>query len=182
MAYTPKPGDAVFARTKTTYGVLIRGAQALRWWQGRDWNHMAIVVRVDPDGTVWCLQMVKKCTLVKLEDVAKGGHVKIVPIPDDVDANRAVAYAYKQLGIDYGVATIVSVAINLALPRFLNFDFTRPGTLICSGLVARSWEHGGWDCPVSPFQITPGQFDQIMGGGGTPVYHSLGENNVYRSL
>ena len=95
------------------------------------------------------------------------------PIPADLDAQRAVAYAYLQLGIDYGVATIVSLAINLALPRFLNFDFTRPGTLICSGLVARSWEHGGFVCPVDPFQITPGQFDQLLGGGGTPVYYPL---------
>jgi hypothetical protein len=173
MTYIPKPGDAVFAETSTLYGKLIRAAQALRWWQGHSWNHMAIVSKVDSDGQVWCIQMVKQCSLVKIEDVAKNGHVKIVPIPADLDAQRAVAYAYLQLGIDYGVATIVSLAINLALPRFLNFDFTRPGTLICSGLVARSWEHGGFVCPVDPFQITPGQLDQLLGGGGTPVYYPL---------
>lgn len=174
MTYIPKPGDAVFAHTATVYGFLIRGAQALRWWQGHDQNHMAIVVKVDPDGTVWCLQMTKKCVLVKIEDVAKDGHVKIVSIPPDLDAAHAVKYAYVQLGIDYGVATIASVAINLALPRFLNFDFSRTGTLICSTLVARAWEHGGYIFKgVDAGQITPGQFDQLLGGGGTPVYYPL---------
>ena len=173
MVYQAKPGDAVLARTATIYGKLIRAGQAIRWWQGHGWNHMAIVVKVDPDGTVWCLQMTKQCTLVKIEDVAKNGHVKIVPIPADLDVDHVIKYAYAQLGIDYGVATIGSIAINLALPRFLNFDFSRTGTLICSTLVARSWEHGGWLCPTDAGQITPGQFDQLLGSGGVPVYYPL---------
>ncbi len=165
--FQPQVGDAVFATTRTFYGFLIRLGQALRWWKWRRWNHMAIIVRIDADGTIWCLQMVKECSMVRLEDLTKKGIIKIVTAPEGVNRDEAVAYAMKQLGTDYGVLTIVSIAVNLLLPRFINIDIRRGGTLICSALVARSWEHGSWDCGrVDPFQITPAEMDKFLNDEG----------------
>jgi hypothetical protein len=149
---------------------MIRFAQAFRWWSYRSWNHMAIVESVDDDGTVWCIQMARRCERVKIQDVALGGHVKIIACPDNVNCDEAVAYARRQLGTKYGVLTIVSIAINIMLPACFRFDIRRADTLICSALVARSWEHGSWDCPSDPFDITPAEFDGFLGGGGTQLY------------
>lgn len=162
-----QPGDAIFARTNNTYGALIRFGQALRWWKYRKWNHMAIVDSIDTDGQVWVIQMAKHGERVKLEEVAPKGQLKWNSLPDGIDRNRVMEYARKRVGTDYGVLTIISIAVNLLLPKPISFDIRHEDTLICSALVARAWEHGGWDCPVDPFQITPAEFDAILEGGGT---------------
>lgn len=149
---------------------MIRFGQAIRWWKYRSWNHMAIVDSVDADGIVWCIQMARRCERVKIQDIAPKGHVKVVSCPDTVNRNEAVAYAQRQLGTKYGVLTIISIAINIILPAFFRFDIRTADTLICSALVARSWEHGSWDCPTDPFDITPAEFDEVLGGGGVLVY------------
>ena len=168
--YIPQPGDAVFAHTHNPYGAMIRFAQAVRWWKYRSWNHMAIVESVDANGQVWVIQMARRCERVRIEDVAPGGHVKVIPCPKTVNCEEAVAYAQRQLGTKYGVLTIFSIAINIMLPAFFRFDIRIADTLICSALVARSWEHGSWDCPTDPFDITPAEFDGVLGGGGVQIY------------
>ncbi len=164
MAYLPKPGDAVFAHTKDLYGWSIRVAQAWKWWKGREYNHMAIVVKVDDDGTVWCRQMHRRNELTKLKDIAPGGYVKVVPCPEGVNRADAVAYANLHADTHYSVVTIFSIVFNLFLPNFLQIDFIHAGSLMCSAYVARCYEHGNWICTykgkeTDPFQITPGQMD-----------------------
>jgi len=169
MPFNLEPGDAIFAHSKDLYGRLIRYAEALRWWRGHKWNHMAIVESIDTDGTVWVIQMARRCQRVRLQDVAPGGTIKVIKPPSDVDRDRAVRYARSLVGIKYAVLTIVSIVISLFTPTALQVDFHRGGpALICSALVARAWEHGGWICPVDPFQISPAQFDMFLGDGG---YH-----------
>lgn len=131
---------------------------------------MAIVDHVDSAGDIWVIQMARRCERVLLKDVAPGGHVKVIACPDTVNRDEAIAYARRQLGTKYGVLTIVSIAINIVLPAFFRFDIRTADTLICSALVARSWEHGSWDCPTDPFDITPAEFDGILGGGGIQIY------------
>jgi len=164
-----RPGDAVFAHTRNVYGVVIRFGQALRWWKYRSWNHMAIVSKIDSNGQIWVIQMARRCEEVKLENVAPKGKLKFVEIPEEVSRINSVEYAYKKLGTKYGILTIVSIAINLALPKQIVFDVRSKGTLICSALVAKAWEHGNWDCPVDSGQITPAEFDGIMGGVGNEL-------------
>ena len=164
-----RPGDAVFARTRNLYGVVIRFGQALRWWKYRSWNHMAIVSKIDPNGQIWVIQMARRCEEVKLEEVAPGGRLKFVAPPEDVSRIKSVEYARKRLGTKYGVLTIFSIAINLSLPKQIVFDVHSEGTLICSALVAKSWEHGDWDCAVDSGQITPAEFDSLTGGVGVEL-------------
>ena len=166
----PQHGDAVFAHTNNTYGWVIRLGQAIRWWKYRSWNHMAYVDSVDEDGTIWVIQMARRCEKVKIQDVAPKGHVKIISCPPEVNREMASAYATKRLGTKYGVLTIISIAINLFMPNPLRLDIRKDDTLICSALVARAWEHGGWDCPIDPFQVTPAEFDKLLGGGGIQIY------------
>jgi len=164
-----RPGDAVFFYTRSLYGAVIRFGQALRWWKYRRWNHMAIVSRIEKSGQIWVIQMSRHCEEVRLEEVAPGGRIKFVPCPEEVSRIKAVEYAQKKLGTKYGVATIFSIAINFMLPDPIVFDIHVEGTLICSALVAKAWEHGDWDCPVDSGQITPAEFDGIMGGIGTEL-------------
>lgn len=153
-------GDVVLAHSKGPFGVLIRFGQWLRpsWRPYRYWNHAAIVTNIRPDGTVRCTQMGRKCDTVDLKDVAPNGHVTIRPAPPGMDRLRAIEYALSQVGVNYSIATILSIALSLLTPSAVRFDFRRHGdALICSALVARSWEHGGWFCPADPFQITPAE-------------------------
>ena len=161
-----KPGDAILADTKGAYGRLIQFGQAIRWRKHSRWHHAAIVIEVDASGQVWCIQMARKCERVKLENIASGRPLKIVPCPVGVNGRAAVDYAQKQLGTKYGIATILSIAFNILTPKVIRVDFRRGETLICSALVARSWEHGGWNCPVDPFQISPAQLDELAGQNG----------------
>jgi hypothetical protein len=108
------------------------------------------------------MQMGRRGQLVSIDKVSPGGVHQIRPIPDGIDRIRAIDYALRQNGIKYSVAAIFSIALNLLTPKAIAFDFRRRGdALICSALVARSWEHGGWDCPGDPFQITPAELAWI---------------------
>ena len=154
-----EPGDLVLAHSKGAFATLIRFGQWLRpsWRPGRKWNHAAIVVSVEGE-KIECVQMGRHGERVPIAEVAPHGYYTTRKIPQSVDSLRAVCYALEQVGIDYSVATIVSIALNLLTPKWMHIDFRRDGdALICSALVARSWEHGGWDCPTNPLDITPAE-------------------------
>ena len=105
--------------------------------------------------------MGRKGELAWLEEVSPRGYTVIRPCPANVDRVKAIDYALRQVGVKYSVATIFSIAFNLLTPSWIRvFDFRRKGdSLICSALVARAWEHGGWCVPggYDPFQATPCQ-------------------------
>lgn len=160
-AEVPAPGDLVLAHSKDLFGKLIRVAEALHWKPGRKWNHAAIVVENGVNG-IEVVQMSRSCVRIPLADVAPGGTTEFRSCPEGVNAAEAVAYAEAQIGTEYGFLTIVSIAFNLLTPQFLRVDFRRPGTLICSALVARAYEHGNWTCPFDPFQISPAQLAEVV--------------------
>ena len=110
--------------------------------------------------------MARRGERVRLEDVAPGRTLKVIPCPDDVDIQRVVNFANRVIGTKYGILTIISIAFNILTPSEIRLDIHRDGTLICSAAVARALEHGGWWCPVDPFQITPAQIDQFLGADG----------------
>jgi len=159
-----QPGDLVLAHSKGAFATLIRFGQWLRpsWRPYKKWNHAAIVV--DVIGTeITCVQMGRRGQRVNISKVSPGGYNAILPCPSDIDRAKAVAYAVKQVGVKYSVAAIFSIALTLLTPKMFHFDFRRKGdSLICSALVARSWEHGGWTCPTDPFQITPAELAKAV--------------------
>ena len=156
-----KMGDLVLAHNKGAFASLIRFGQWLRpsWRKYKKWNHAAIVIGVTAD-KIRCVQMGRKGQLVDIEGVSPRGYSVIRPAPASVDRVKAVDYALRQVGVKYSVATIFSIALNILTPSWTRFDFRRHGNaLICSALVARAWEHGGWNIPggYDPFQVTPCQ-------------------------
>jgi hypothetical protein len=162
---TIRAGDLVLAHGTGIISKIIRFGQWLRpsWRPYRYWNHTAIVV-AELDGVVKCVQMARRCEIVTLDEVAPGGRVQVRSIPDGVDRLRAVDWALQQAraGRRYSFLTIISIALQLITPKWLNVDFhDNHPALICSALVARAWEHGGWDCPSDPFQITPAELARI---------------------
>jgi len=162
---TIRAGDLVLAHGTGIISKIIRFGQWLRpsWRPYRYWNHTAIVV-VDLDGLIRCVQMSRRCEIVNLADVSPGGRTEIRSIPAGVDRIKAVDWALSQAraGRRYSVITILSITLQLVTPKWLDVDFHENSpALICSALVARAWEHGGWDCPSDPFQITPAELAQI---------------------
>ena len=158
---TPQPGDVVLAKTNGIMGRLIRLAERIHWRRGTTYSHAAIVIEVADVVTV--LQMrARGCQRTTIDQVAPGGSYVIKSCPKGVNRNKSVEYALTRQHDEYGVASIISIAFNLLTPYWLGLDFRKAGTLICSALVARSWEHGGWDCPVDPFQISPAQIDMAL--------------------
>ena len=166
---TAQPGDIVLAHTKGLYGAAIRVAQGIRWKGFSTWNHAAIVVSNDSFLSragatiprIRCVEMARRCEELPIEDVAPNGKYIIVRAPAGVDTRRAVEYANRQIGTKYGILTLFSIVFNLFTPNFIRIDFRRVNTLICSALVARSLEHGGWTCPWDPFEITPAQIAEV---------------------
>lgn len=146
--------------------MLIRFGQWLRpsWRAHRKWNHAAVIVEVGgPE--IMVVQMGAHGELVPISEVAPGGHYRINKAPPGICRKRVVKFAREQIGVDYSVAAIFSIALNLVTPKWVAFDFRRgPSALICSALVARSWEHGGWSCPSDPFQITPAELAMYTEG------------------
>ena len=159
-----QPGDLVLAHSRGAFAVLIRFGQWLRpsWRPWKRWNHTAIVVGIRTNGKIRCMQMGRRGEIVNIDEVSPKGYYIVRPCPKGVDRVKAVDYALRQNGIKYSVATIFSIALTLLTPKIVAVDFRRRGNaLICSALVARSWEHGGWLCPSDPFQITPAELAWI---------------------
>lgn len=158
------PGCLVLAHTRGFYGFLIRAAQTIRWKRGRMWNHAAIVTAMT-DGVVLCTEMAWHCEEVTLDEVAPGGHLLILPAPKGTDVIRAANYAKSKVGTKYGVLTIVSIFVNLFTPKFFRVAFrSGNGSLICSALVVRAWEHGGanLDSLGDPFQVSPAELAEAF--------------------
>jgi hypothetical protein len=162
-----QPGDAILTHSRGLYAHLIRFGQRLRWKNTR-YNHAALIEKIE-DGQIWCIQMARRGQSVRIQDVAPGGDLLAIKAPEGVDRAKAVAYAQRQVGLKYGVLTIFSIAFNILTPRWLRVDVRRNNTLICSALVARSWEHGGWDCPTDPFQITPAELEIMFAAEGKKI-------------
>jgi hypothetical protein len=167
--YEPQIGDLILCHSKKgLFAKLIRLGQWLRpsWREYRYWNHAALVVATPTlfgKRHVQAIQMGRTCSYVFLDVLEEDKVVEVRPCPPGVDGDRARQYAVKQYGIDYSVATIFSIALSLLTPKAIRFDFRRHGdALICSALVARSWEHGGWDCPTDPYQITPAELAMVV--------------------
>lgn len=163
MTSSIRPGDLVLAHGRGPISAIIRFGQWLRpsWRPYRTWNHAALVVAV-VDGRTRCVQMSRRCELVWLDEVSPGGRVEVRPCPEGVDRIRAVDWALQQTGIAYSWLTILSIALQLLTPKWLDVDFHESRrALICSALVARAWEHGAWNCPTDPFQITPAELARL---------------------
>jgi hypothetical protein len=157
-------GSIAFFRTTTFYGKLIRFIQWMHYRKSHIWNHCAVIVKIDDDGTVWAAQMVRRCTMVRLQDISPKGECSVVSAPPGLNTGCGTAFAISNIGKKYAILTVIVLGINSFLPAFLNLDIGRGGTMECAGFAARTLEHTGWIVPNSknPFSMYPAELYDFM--------------------
>ncbi len=146
----PQPGDFLLTHAHAWTSRLIRFGEALRY-RGKNrefayWSHAVAVVSAD-GGIVEALG--RGVTAGNISKYAGTDYVYVRIEATDDDRAEMAAFANKQVGQEYGFATIVSIGLSLLTTGRLRFQLA--GTEICSGLVARMLERGTyiWDVPAS---------------------------------
>lgn len=145
-----RPGDIVLTHGTKVLDRIIQFGECIH--DGKEaskWNHAAYVTK--PDGTI--IQALGKGVVI--------GNVSMYPDYEVVsnplgaqDTQQAIAFAEWCLGVPYGYLTDISIGLDIISPAFLHFK--EGHTLICSELVARCLEHGGWISPkLDTSQVMP---------------------------
>ena len=144
-----RAGDIVLCHSRGILPWMIRFFQRLRYRKGpmTFWSHAALLAAPDADlPGEWLVIEAETHGVQHAWLSSLGEYVVVSPGMDDRGRDIAVAFAERAVGSRYGFLTLASIAINLVLPVI--WQVTRPGTFICSGLVAHSLEHGGYFFPV----------------------------------
>ena len=144
-----KPSDIVLCHGTGVLPWLIRAFQAIRYRKGneRHWNHAALLVRPHPDADGDWIIVEAEARGAQYAYLSSLGEYEVLSCGlDDRGRDLSVDFAELTLGAKYGVLTIASIVVNLCTPVF--WQVTRPGTFICSGLVAHALEHGGYFFPL----------------------------------
>ena len=150
-----QPGDIVVCHGEGLVSWMIRSMERIRYRKGSapHWNHAALLVAPIPyvkpygDGEQDWMIIEAGAHGVQHALLSELGEYNILDSKLDRRGRRlAVEFAETALGSRYGFLTIASIVINLLLP--VVWQVTRPGTFICSGLVAHALEHGGHIFPL----------------------------------
>jgi hypothetical protein len=157
-------GDIGFARTRGVMGRLIRLGEWLKLRKS-DWNHEFAVWQI-VDGVPYIIQATLRgvTDTAKLADVSPGGHYITMRPPLEVDVERMLTFARSQVGIHYGLLTILAVAIDIVTWNWVpSLRGARKPSWICSALVEESLRFGGrlaqWN---DIYDITPQEsFDSL---------------------
>ena len=137
-------GDIVFCHTTGVLGKAIRVGEWLRFKRGSEWNHVAIIDRIE-NGVPYIIQAeAKGVTSDKpLDSIAPNGHYIIVKQPEGIDRFKTLEFARAQVGKPYGFLTIAFLVIDILTPNWFP-AFRRKRSWICSALVMESLRYGGW--------------------------------------
>ena len=150
-----KPGDIVVCHGIGFTSWLIRVMERIRYRKGAEpnWNHAALLVAPVPgarpyaDGREDWVVIEAESHGVQHALLSELGEYIVLDSKLDWRGRKlAVEFAERVLGSKYGFLTIASIVVNLLTP--VVWQVTRPGTFICSGLVAHALEHGGCMLPV----------------------------------
>lgn len=137
-------GDIVFAHSNGIMGRAIRLGELLRWKHGSEWNHVAIIDRVE-NGVAFVIQAeARGVTSNKtLDSVAPDGHYIVIRPPQCVDIETSLAFARQEVGSHYGWLSIVTDILDIITPDWFP-SLRRRSTWICSALVLEALRAGGW--------------------------------------
>jgi hypothetical protein len=164
-----KAGYVVFARTNGIMGKLIRVGEWLKL-RRCEWNHMAIVDRLE-NGEWYVIQATLKgvTNTARLVDVAPGGSYIVVVPPPEVDLDKVVVFAEEQVGVCYGMGTILAISIDILTYQWVPaLRGARKNSWICSALGAEALRFGGWfHSWVDLYTVVPEDaFETIIAEGG----------------
>jgi len=157
---TVQAGDVGFAHNHGIMGRLIRLGETFRFKKWSTWNHEFVVSQVLEDGTALIIQATLRGVIESpLETVAPGGRYVTMAPPDAVDRHELLVFCRSQLGIRYGVGTILAIAIDIVTwDWFPAFRGARKPSWICSALVNEGLRYGGWLHDwVDIYCVTPAQ-------------------------
>lgn len=156
----PSPGSVGVAHTPDAMGVMIRLGEWIRFRAGSRWNHAFIVSdETDSRGIPLLIQaQIRGVTSVMPIDQLPGDCL-ILDAPAGVDPAKVLAFAKAQVGIEYGILTILAIAIDiLTWNWFPSFRAARKQSWICSALVFESLRYGGYlRNVVDIYEVTPAE-------------------------
>ena len=162
---TPKPGSIGVAHTPGAMGRLIRFGEAIRLHRGSHWNHAFIVSdQVGETGSPYIIQaQIKGVTdSMTLEELP--GEYHIFSLPKGGNRARVLRFAKAQVGISYGLFTIVSIAIDILTWNWSpSFRAGRKQSWICSALAFESLRFGGYlRNVVDIYEVTPAELYNFL--------------------
>lgn len=150
-------GDIGWAHTNGLMGRLIRVGEAVRGKKGSEWNHQFIVDSPVPAEDDW---FVVQATLQGVTNTGRLSefpkyHVEHPPI--GVDPERVLLFARAQVGVEYSLMTILTIALDIVTwDWFPSFRGSRLQSWICSAVVNESLRFAGWLHDfVNIYTVTP---------------------------
>jgi len=165
MSQMPQPGDIGFAHSNGFFGKCIRFGERIRWGEKPShWNHAFIVDDVKIVGsmaegyrTEVTIIQAEPSGVTRGKPISSVGTYTILEPTPRMDRNDILAFAREQVGSRYGWGSIASCAFDVATPSWFP-SFRRPGTWICSALVAEAMRFGGWLHDFDDiYTVTPAQ-------------------------
>lgn len=166
------PGYVGFSKSDGFMGRAIRFGEMISGGRG-EVNHMFIVDKVDGDRCTTIQAQIKGVTRGELLD----GEYLILQPPRGVSLNRVLAFARKQVGLEYGIFTILAIAIDIITWQWVpSFRGARKPSWICSALGAEclrfgGWLHAGW---IDIYTVTPQQvLDALLKEGWEVVADTI---------
>jgi hypothetical protein len=165
----PQPGAIGFAHSNGLMAKCIRVGEFLRFRKGSKWNHMVIVSdEVSTTGEYLAIQATLRgvTSTVPLSEVAPGGEIQFLELPDGVDAEKVLTFAKSQVGLEYGYFTILAIALDICTWNWVpSFRGARKQSWICSALAMESLRFGGFlHDMVDIYSITPAESYLILSG------------------
>ena len=140
-------------------GLLIRVGEWLKFRRGY-WNHAFVVSDIDEFGMVWIIQATLRGVIRSpLNMVAPGGVYKTFAPPKKCDRSLIVEFAKAQVGMHYGILTILAISIDILSWQWVPaLRGARKNSWICSAMTEEALRAGGWIYPyIDIYTVTPEQ-------------------------
>ena len=159
-----QPGDIIFCHGRSLVDWGIRVAEWLRFRRGSYYNHVAMLWRYDEELGDWMIIEAESrgVTTNTLSFRLARCTVKVYAQPAAIRSpNDPINFMLNQQGDKYGFLTLVSLIPSLILPGMISFY--KPGTWICSAVVAEALRYGGWLYNwTNMYQTTPAQLYEAI--------------------
>lgn len=162
-------GDILCVRTTGPFSWLIRFAAKLRRLPSTI-DHVAIVTRIDPDGTPWTVEAWAPNGVREhyaADYVASSWTIANVGQPKDA-VQRAKVAAVASLFLEHGYdfAAILADAanvFNIKDPWLKQWSESNPpNRVVCSSLAAWVYQQAGLACPNAGREVTPAEWAQLI--------------------
>ena len=143
--HIPKVGDIGFARTRGAMGWLIRVGTWLKFRKS-EYNHEFVVWKIENDVPYIIQATIHGVTnTARLDEVAPGGTYTLISPPPEVDIDKFIEFCCKQVGVEYGILTILAIASDLLSWNWVPaLRGVRKNSWICTAVINEGLRFSGW--------------------------------------